>query len=135
MDELSAAPGAGGAFAAEVLCGLLRRRADERATPHIAALSSLVDLLGLDEAPPPLPPLATDAASIWKFLAEPITREGLATIIRAKAAVRAAFGLVSAAEWLTMTADPHFRSRLLELRADRSLIFELPARSAGEGSA
>lgn len=134
MDELSAAPGAGGAFAADVLRGLLRRRADERAGPHIAAFSSLIELLGLDEAPPPLLPVTNDPASIWRILAEPITRDRLAAILRAKAAVRAAFGLVSEGEWVTLAADPHFRRRLLELRADRALIFELPAPSAGEGS-
>lgn len=122
-------PAAGGG-ATEILRSLQRRQSDPRAAPHLAALASHIALLGIQAAHTPAQASLeadADAAAIWELLAEPITRDGLDAILRAPLPIRAAFGLIDAAEWKTVVSDEHRLRRVLDMRADRSLCFELPA--------
>lgn len=137
MKELRAGSGSRGdsVFAAEILRGLVRRNADPRAAPHLNTLAPLVDELVINPelaTEPSALPADVDAATVWRLAAEPITRDRLDAILAAPPSVRAAFGLVDAAEWHAIVADAHRRRRVMDLRADRPLSFKLPAPGAGE---
>jgi hypothetical protein len=129
--------GDGMSFAANILRGLLRRRTDDRATPCIAEFASLIEQLGLDpeeESVPTSLPANSDSAVIWKLLAEPMTPDRLNAILRSPAVVRAAFGLINTADWCAVATDDHRRRRVMDMRANRALYFELPAPPACETS-
>jgi len=121
--------------ATEILRSLQRRQSDPRAAPHLAALASHIALLGIQPAHAPNQTSLggdADAAAIWELLAEPITRDNLDTILRAPLLIRTAFGLIHAAEWKAVVSDEHRLRRVLDMRADRGLCFDLPAPPPGE---